>query len=77
MAQIEVSDSTAKFVNKIVENIEAEKSFIADALTTVIENIQDEVDEKEYMNVCSVLGRYNRLVSLLANKKYYGSGIIA
>lgn len=68
MAQIEVSDSTAKFVNKIVENIEAEKSFIADALTTVIENIQDEVDEKEYMNVCSVLGRYNRLVSLLANK---------
>lgn len=67
MAQIEVSDSTAKFVNKIVENIEAEKSFIADALTTVIENIQDEVDEKEYMNVCSVLGRYNRLVTLLSN----------
>lgn len=67
MAQIEVTEQTAKFVNKIVENIEAEKSFIADALTTVIENIQDEVEEKEYMNVCAVLGRYNRLVTLLSN----------
>ena len=68
MAQLEVTETTAKFINNIVGNIEAEKSFIADALTTVIENIQDEVQESEYMNVCSVLGRYNRLVSLLANK---------
>lgn len=67
MAQIEVTEKTAGFINRIVENIEAEKSFIADALTTVIENIQDEVEEKEYMNVCAVLGRYNRLVTLLSN----------
>lgn len=67
MAQIEVTEKTAGFINGIVENIEAEKSFIADALTTVIENIQDEVEEKEYMNVCAVLGRYNRLVTLLSN----------
>lgn len=68
MAQIEVNEAAACFFNRIVENIGAEKAFIADALTTVIENMQNDVDDKEYMNVCGVLGRYNRLVSLISNK---------
>ena len=67
MAQIEVKDNAVSFINKIVENADTEKSFIADALTTVVENLQEGSDENEYLNVCSVLGRYNRLVSLLAN----------
>lgn len=66
MAQIEVNDKAVSFINKVVENADAEKSFIADALTTVIENVQ-EGEDSEYMNVCAVLGRYNRLVTLLAN----------
>lgn len=67
MAQIELNENAVKFINKVVENADTEKSFIADALTTVVENLQEDSDSKEYMNVCSVLGRYNRLVSLLAN----------
>ena len=66
MAQIEVSDMAVSHINKIVENAEQEKAAIADALTTAVENMQCNIDQSEYLNICAVLGRYNRLVSLLA-----------
>lgn len=68
MSQIEVSEMALSHINMVVENADQEKAAIADALTTAVENMQGHIDEKEYLNICSILGRYNRLVSLLANK---------
>lgn len=67
MTQIEVTEQAVSHINKIVENADQEKASIADALTTAVENMQGHIDKDEYLNICSVLGRYNRLVTLLAN----------
>ena len=67
MTNIEVTCKAATYISKVIENAEEEKSLIADALSTTVENMQGRTDNEDYMNVCSVLGRYNRLISLLTN----------
>lgn len=65
MREIQVKDEAVGLIEKIQTNMGEEKQAVADALTTVIENMQQTVDKDEYLNVCAVLGRYNRLISLL------------
>jgi hypothetical protein len=66
MASIEITEKAAKFVDSLIENAEKEKTLIADALTTAVESMDCQADDEEYLNICSVLGRYNRLISLLS-----------
>lgn len=65
MATINVTEKAAKFIESLIDNAEREKSLIADALTTATENIENQADDAEYLNICALLGRYNRLISLI------------
>lgn len=66
MAEITVTDRTAKYIDMLVDMAENEKAAIADALTTAADaKVSPIQDDDEYMNLCSVLGRYNRLLSLI------------
>lgn len=66
MATITVTDKAKKYIESLIDNAEREKSLIADALTTSTESIDSLADEEEYLNICKLLGRYNRLISLIA-----------
>lgn len=66
MATITVTDKAEKYIESLIDNAESEKSLIADALTTATESITTLADEDEYLNICKLLGRYNRLISLIA-----------
>lgn len=66
MATINVTEKAAKFIESLIDNAEREKSLIADALTTATENIENQADDAEYLNICALLGRYNRLISLIS-----------
>jgi hypothetical protein len=66
MATITVTDKAEKYIESLIDNAEREKSLIADALTTATESIHTLADEDEYLNICKLLGRYNRLISLIA-----------
>lgn len=66
MATITVTDKAKKYIESLIDNAESEKSLIADALTTSTESIDSLADEEEYLNICKLLGRYNRLISLIA-----------
>lgn len=68
MSEINVTDATAKYIDNLIEIAEQEKASIADALTTASDARMSPIrDDEEYINVCSVLGRYNRLLSLITN----------
>ena len=68
MAEINVTDRTAKYIDNLVDIAEQEKAAIADALTTVADaKVSPIEDEEEYINLCTVLGHYNRLLSLITN----------
>lgn len=65
MATINVTEKAAKFIESLIDNAEREKSLIADAMTTATENFENQPDDAEYLNICALLGRYNRLISLI------------
>ena len=66
MAEIKVTDRTAKYIDALMDVAEKEKASIADALTTASDaKFAPIQDDDEYVNLCSVLGRYNRLLSLI------------
>ena len=66
MAEITVTDRTAKYIDQMMEIADKEKAAIADALTTASDaKLSPIQDDDEYVNLCSVLGRYNRLLSLI------------
>lgn len=68
MAEITVTDKTAKYIDSLVDIAEKEKAAIADALTTVADaKVAPIEDEDEYMNLCTILGHYNRLLTLITN----------
>lgn len=68
MSEINVTDATAKYIDNLIDTAEHEKAAIADALTTVSDARTSPIhDDDEYVNICSVLGRYNRLISLITN----------
>ena len=67
MAEITVTDRTAKYIDILIDTADDEKAAIADALSTAADaKVSPIQDDDEYMNLCSVLGRYNRLLSLIA-----------
>lgn len=67
MAEITVTDQTAKYIDMLIDTVDNEKATIADALSTAADaKVSPIQDDDEYMNLCSVLGRYNRLLSLIA-----------
>lgn len=66
MAEINVTDQAAKIIDTLIDTAQEEKVHIADALTTAVENMQGHIDQDEYLNICAVLGRYNRLISVLS-----------
>ena len=67
MAEITVTDRAAKYIDSIIDVAEQEKSAIADALSTASDaKVNPIQDDDEFVNLCAVLGRYNRLLSLLA-----------
>lgn len=66
MAEINVTDQAAKIIDTLIDTAQDEKAHIADALTTAVENMQGHIDQDEYLNICAVLGRYNRLISVLS-----------
>lgn len=66
MAEINVTDQAAKIIDTLIDTAQEEKAHIADALTTAVENMQGHIDQDEYLNICAVLGRYNRLISVLS-----------
>jgi len=66
MAEINITDRTAKYIDNLRKVAAEEKAAIADALTTASDAKSSPIeDEREYTNLCSVLGRYNRLLSLI------------
>lgn len=66
MAEITVTDKTAKYIDALIDTADCEKAAIADALSTAADaKVSPIQDDDEYMNLCSVLGRYNRLLSLI------------
>lgn len=65
METITVTEKAAKFIESLIDNAEREKSLIADALTTTTEHFENNGDDSEYLNICALLGRYNRLISLI------------
>lgn len=68
MSEINVTDATARYIDNLIEIAEHEKSAIADALTTASDARMSPIqDDEEYINLCSILGRYNRLLSLITN----------
>lgn len=68
MAEITITDRAAKYIDNLIDTAEKEKSAIADALTTASDALVSPIqDGEEYANLCSVLGRYNRLLSLITN----------
>ena len=68
MAEITVTDKTAKYIDSLMETADKEKARIADALTTASGAKESPIgDDDEYINLCSVLGRYNRLLSLITS----------
>ena len=69
MAELTISDRTAKLINNLRAVAGEEKARIADALTTASDAKTSPIeDEGELLNLCSVLGRYNRLLSLLTSE---------
>ena len=67
MTQISVTDRLAKQIDIIMETVDKEKAAIANALTTASDaRVSPVQDDEEYINLCEVLGRYNRLLSLIA-----------
>lgn len=68
MAEITITDKAAKYIDMMSELADKEKSAIADALATISDaRLHPISDDDEYTNICSVLGRYNRLLSLITN----------
>jgi len=68
MTEIHVTDQAVKYIDNLIETAEKEKAAIADALTTASDaRVTPVSDDDEYINLCSVLGRYNRLLSLITN----------
>lgn len=68
MAHMEITEQAAEYIATLAQNANREKMQIADALTTAVETMQGNIEQSEYMNICSVLGRYNRLISLITDK---------
>ena len=67
MAEITVTDRAAKYLDSLIDIAEQEKASIADALSTASDaKVSPIQDDDEFVNLCSVLGRYNRLLSLLS-----------
>lgn len=67
MAEISVTDRAAKYIDSLIDIAENEKAAIADALSTASDaKVSPIEDDDEFVNLCSVLGRYNRLLSLLS-----------
>ena len=68
MADITITDRAAKYIDQMVDMIDKEKAAIADALTTASDAMMSPIDDDdEYKNLCAVLGRYNRLLTLITN----------
>lgn len=66
MTEISVTDRLAKQIDIIMETAEKEKAAIANALTTASDaRVTPVQDDDEFINLCEVLGRYNRLISLI------------
>lgn len=67
MAEISVTDRAAKYIDQLIDIAADEKAAIADALSTASDaKVSPIQDDDEFVNLCAVLGRYNRLLSLLA-----------
>jgi len=67
MAEISVTDRAAKYIDQLIDVADKEKAAIADALSTASDAKFTPIeDDDEFVNLCSVLGRYNRLLSLLS-----------
>lgn len=67
MSDISVTDRAAKYIDQLIDIADKEKAAIADALSTASDaKVSPIEDDEEFVNLCSVLGRYNRLLSLLA-----------
>jgi len=66
MSTITVTEKAAKFIEDLMENAETEKAIIADAFTAATESMTCHVDEEDYRNICNVLSRYCRLISLIS-----------
>jgi len=68
MAEIQITDKAARYIDQMIDAAEKEKGAIADALTTASDAMVSPIDDDdEYKNLCAVLGRYNRLLSLITN----------
>lgn len=66
MTEISVTDRLAKQIDIIMETAEKEKAAIANALTTASDaRVEPIKDDDEFINLCEVLGHYNRLISLI------------
>lgn len=67
MAEISVTDRAAKYIDQLIDIVADEKAAIADALSTASDaKVSPIQDDDEFVNLCAVLGRYNRILSLLA-----------
>lgn len=68
MTEINITDKEGKYIDALIEVAEKEKASIADALTTVADaRVTPIEDEEGYCNLCTILGHYNRLLSIIAN----------
>ena len=67
MTQIDITDRAAKYIEKLSERADNEKIAIAEALATVSEATASIEDNDEFRNLCSVLGHYHRLLTLITD----------
>lgn len=66
MANVKLSGEASCFIAQVAANATEEKAMIADALTTATSMLQSNIENAEYLNLCTVLARYNRLISLIS-----------
>ena len=64
--EINVSDKMAMYIKELVDIADCEKVKIANALTTATDAKESPIqDNDDFANLCSVLGRYNKLLSII------------
>ena len=66
MAQVEFSERTAQYIRSMISTQEREKEAISDAISTISE-VAGSIDDKEFKNICSVLGHYSRLLTMISD----------
>lgn len=68
MTEIHVTDQAVKYIDNLIETADKEKAAIADALTTASDaKFEPITDSEDFINICEVLGRYNKLLTLITN----------